>query len=281
MRVLVAGGSGVLGRAAVRALAAAGHEVVGTTRRADRLSLIHRAGGQGVLMDALVPESVAAAVSSSAPDAVVHELTDLAGTDFAANARLRVAGTANLVDAALSAGVRLVVAQSISWAYAPGDGPAGEAEPFARSAETGEPAFAAVEALERSVARAPHWVVLRYGLLYGPDTWYAPDGELTAQARAGRVVATTAWTSFVHVEDAAAATVRALDWPSGPVNIVDNEPAHVQEWGPLFARAAGFVGTAEISARTVGRAAANGRARTLGWRPNHPTWREAFAADGP
>ncbi|MEE6257252.1 NAD-dependent epimerase/dehydratase family protein [Plantactinospora sonchi] len=276
-RILVAGASGLLGSAVVRALVAAGHEVHGTTRRADRLPLIERLGGRGIVMDALDRASVDAALAVAAPNIVIHELTDLAGFDFAANNRLRVEGTANLVGSMLAHGVPRLVAQSISWAYRPGPTTAGEQEPFATVPETGAPAFEAVEILEREVARVPHGVALRYGLLYGPGTWYAPDGEQTARARRGRIEATTAWTSWVHVDDAVEATVLALDWPPGPVNIVDDDPAQVDDWGPRYAHAAGYRGTPTISSRAPGRAASNALARSLGWLPRHPTWRTTLA----
>ncbi|MEO3744451.1 NAD(P)-dependent oxidoreductase [Plantactinospora sp. B5E13] len=272
-RILVAGASGLLGSAVVRALVAAGHQVWGTTRQASRIPLIGRLGGHGIVLDALDRASVDAALERAAPDVVVHELTDLAGLDFAANRRLRIDGTAHLVGSMLDHGVTRLVAQSISWAYRPGPTPATEREPFATVPETGEPAYDAIELLEREVARIPCGVALRYGLLYGPGTWYAPDGAQTARARQGRIEATTAWTSWVHVDDAVEATVRALDWPAGPVNIVDDDPTHVDEWGPGYARAAGYRGTPRISSRAPGRAASNALARAAGWTPRHPTWR--------
>lgn len=276
VRILVAGGSGVLGSRVVNLLVRAGHEVSATTRRSDREPLIAASGAKPVVMDALVAEDVARAVEVSAPEAIIHELTDLADLDFAGNARLRVDGTANLVAAARAHGVEHMVAQSIAWVYEPGEGPAEEATPLARTAD-GAPAFPSVEALEEAVLGLRHGVVLRYGLLYGPGTWYATDGDAYRRAAEGEVAATTGWTSFVHADDAAEATVDdALTWPAGVVNVVDDAPAHVEEWGPrLVALAGGSVRS--ISARAEGRAASNARARSLGWTPRHPSWRDSWS----
>jgi nucleoside-diphosphate-sugar epimerase len=250
----------------------AGHEVVGTTRRADRVRALEEAGASGVIMDALDRPSVIQAVRRAAPDAVIHELTDLASFDFASNARLRIEGTTNLVDAAAGVGVTRMVAQSISWAYRPGETPASEEEPLAMDPDTGAPRSPSIEALEAAVLGLSEGVILRYGLLYGPGTWYAPDGPAAADARQGTIMATTRKTSFVHVDDAAEATTAALTWPAGVVNIVDDDPTDVNEWGPLYIEAIGGA-VASIGARAEGRAADNSRARALGWRPAHPTWR--------
>ena len=274
LRILVAGGSGVLGSRVVNLLVRAGHEVWATTRRGDREPLIAASGAKPVVMDALVAEEVDRAVEVSAPEAIIHELTDLAGSDFAGNARLRVDGTANLVAAARAHGVEHMIAQSIAWMYEPGEGPADETVPLARTSD-GASAFPSVEALEESVLGLRHGVALRYGILYGPGTWYAADGDIYRRAAGGEVVATTAWTSFVHADDAAEATVAALGWPAGVVNVVDDAPTHVEEWGPRLVAVAG--GTARsISARAEGRAASNARARSLGWTPRHPSWRDSW-----
>ena len=277
MRVLIAGATGVLGSRLLPALVATGHEVIGTSRRPDRHRAIREAGGEPVAMDALDPASVAATIAAARPDAIVHLLTDLSGLDWAGNARLRVEGTANLVDGALEAGVDRMIAESVSWRYEPGDRPATEDEPPAIDPVTGGPVYAPVESLDRDLARMPHGTVLRYGLLYGPGTWYAPGGMLTREAGAGRGVATTDHTSWLHVDDAVAATVLALDWPARPVNVVDDDQSRLAEWGPVLAERGGYTGDAlELVAGAPGRAADNGLARSLGWTPSRPTWRDGL-----
>jgi nucleoside-diphosphate-sugar epimerase len=279
-RVLVAGATGVIGRKLLPLLLAGGHEVVAMTRRAEAATALRMLGAETVIADALDRDAVHAAVAHAGPDAVMHQLTDLSGGSTAANAALRAIGTRNLVDAALAADVPRVVAQSIAWAYEPGDDPAREDVPL----DTGAPpprqvSVAGVAALEEAVREAPEWVLLRYGMLYGPDTWYAPDGDRADQARAGKLAADADVTSFVHVDDAAAAAAAALAWPSGAVNVCDDEPAAGHGWVPVYCRAigAGPPPVSDVVRTPWARGAANRHARQdLGWVPLHPTWRTGF-----
>ncbi|MEV4939334.1 NAD-dependent epimerase/dehydratase family protein [Streptomyces zaomyceticus] len=278
MRVLVAGATGAVGRRLVPRLEAAGHEVVGISRRGPRP------------VDVLDAGAVRRAVAEAAPDAVVHQLTDLGAADGAANNRMRVEGTGNLVDAARAAGVGRIVAQSISWAYAPGDGPADESVPLDSTEEVPRSRIVAgVRALESAVAELPEAVVLRYGVLYGPGTWYAPGGAVAAALAGdpgarflGSTAADDSVSSFVHVDDAAAAAVRALEWPPGAYNVVDDEPAPGRVWLPALAAALGVPAPARSEGRVPwARGAVNARARALGWSPAHPSWRTGFADRGP
>ncbi|HJP74788.1 MAG TPA: NAD-dependent epimerase/dehydratase family protein, partial [Pseudonocardiaceae bacterium] len=124
MRIVLAGASGVIGNRLVPALVAAGHDVIGLTRKENSAAAIRAHGAQAVLADVFDRGALSALVRAAAPDVVMDQLTDLAGGDRAANARMRTVGTRNLVDAALAAGVGKIVAQSIAWAYAPGEEPA-------------------------------------------------------------------------------------------------------------------------------------------------------------
>ena len=272
MHILFAGATGVVGRRIVPLLVANGHQVTGLTRSPGRAAALRALGAEPVIADVVDRAAVVAAVRSAAPDIVVHQLTDLAGADLGANARLRVVGTRNLVDAAHTAGVRRIVAQSIAFGYEDGPGPATEDTPL-------RPDLRGVPELESAVAELAEWVVLRYGLFYGPDTWYAPGGMMADRARAGEVVADESVASFVHVDDAATAAVDALAWPSGPVNVCDDEPAAGRDWVPAFCAAVGAPPPRHAASRTAGaRGADNHRARQLGWNPRHPSWRNGFAA---
>jgi nucleoside-diphosphate-sugar epimerase len=251
---------------------AGGHDVVGTTRRADRLAAIETAGGEAVVLDVLDREATMAVVVAVRPDAVVHQLTDLSARDFAANSRLRIDGTRHLVDAAVAAGVERMVTQSIAWVAAPGEGPADEDDPL----DEALPAAAAVRALEEATAELPSGVVLRYGLLYGPGTFYAADGAVADQARRGTLVADGQVAQFLHVDDAAGAAFAALRWPAGVVNVVDDEPTIASEWVPAFCAAIGVPSPPVLSAARWGRVVRGDRAGALGWRPEHPTWRPRF-----
>lgn len=273
MKIFLAGAAGAIGRKLVPVLVEAAHEVVGTSRTESGAALIIKLGAKPVIVDVYDREKIYAALSEARPDLLMHQLTDLNTRNFAANARLRIEGTRNLVDAALAAGVQRVIAQSVSFAYASGDKPATETDAL-------DPGSKGVIALENTVAELPESVILRYGLLYGPGTWYTHDGEIAEQARRGDLIATDGITSFVHVEDAAHAALLALEWPSGLYNIVDDEPAPGKEWAPVFAEAVGASPPAyQPGAKPGERGASNLKARQqLGWQPRYHTWRTGFRA---
>jgi nucleoside-diphosphate-sugar epimerase len=297
----------VIGKPLVRQLLAAGHEVAGTTRREDRAAEIRAAGAEAVVCDAFDRAGLEAAVAAAKPDVVVNQLTSLPqeynprkASFYAATDRVRREGGHNLLEAARAAGARRFVTQSIAFLYAPeGDWVKDEeARPF----EDAPGHFrAAVEALlehEREVVSADiDGLVLRYGQFYGPGTYYARDGHLgreVARRRFPIVGAATGTFSFLHTADAAAATVTALDHgATGIYNIVDDEPAPLHEWLPVYADALGtkpprhvplwlaklVAGSAVASQAVELRGASNAKAkRELGWRPGHPSWRQGFAA---
>jgi nucleoside-diphosphate-sugar epimerase len=308
MKVFVAGATGALGRPLVRALAAAGHQVTGTSRTESRAALVHADGGTGVVCDALDRDAVLRAVADADPEVVIHQLTALPRSYLKlrsgspATNRLRREGTRHLVDAAHAVGARRVIAQSIAFLYAP-DGPpvADEDAPIWQSAaEPFGSMLAALTELEQTVLQTPdiEGVVLRYGAIYGPGTWYALDGDMTKQVRrrlmpvvgdGGGIV------SFVHVDDAAAATVRALDHGGpGIYNVVDDEPVPYRDLLPEYARLVGAkpprhiprwlvrltAGSVAATSVTEQRGASNAKAkRELGWSPRYPSWRAGFAAE--
>jgi nucleoside-diphosphate-sugar epimerase len=305
MRVFLAGATGVIGRRLVPMLVAAGHEVTGMTRNPEKLDALRASGAEAVIVDALDAPAVRAAVAHARPDAVVHQLTSLPQRidprrierDFVLNDRLRTEGTRNLVEAAQAAGAGRIVAQSIAFSYAPG--PPGTVHreqdpmlldaprPYTRSAS-------AIVELERAVAGAGG-VVLRYGYFYGPGSSISRGGSTgqdVARRRFPIVGAGTGVWSFVHVDDAASATVLALTrGAGGPYNVVDDEPAPVSEWLPALAEALGaprpwrvpafiarpIAGSYGVGILTRAQGASNELAkRELGWAPAHPSWREGF-----
>jgi nucleoside-diphosphate-sugar epimerase len=278
MRIAVAGASGVIGRSLIPMLVGAGHEVTGLIRNPDYACRLDNQGAKSFVVDVFDRQALFQAMSVIKPEVTIHQLTSLSGRDFVANARIRREGTRNLVDASLEAGVRRMIAQSISWAYVHGDGPAAEDSPLDWDAPPPRGAtVAAVHALETAVAEMPEYVILRYGLLYGAGTWYAPNELMADLAAQGRLPATNGISSFVHVEDAARAALLALHWPSGAYNIVDNEPAAGTEWLPAFAAAAGAPEPAVEPGSARGeRGALNGKALNCGWEPKFGTWRTGF-----
>ncbi|MDX6283574.1 MAG: hypothetical protein QOH03_4645 [Kribbellaceae bacterium] len=282
MRIFLAGATGVVGRLLVPELVAAGHQVTGLIRRPEAASGLRSQGADSVLADVYDASAIAEAVAAAEPDVVMHQLTDLANHDYAGNVEIRKVGTRNLVDAALGASVRKVIAQSIAWVYEPGEQPATEETPLDVGASAPRlDSVAGVVALEDIVAEVPEWVVLRYGLFYGPGTWYAKGALMDDAVRNGKLAPNADVTSFLHIEDAASAAVQALGWPTGPVNVVDDEPAPGSVWVPAFARSVGAVEPAAVeSERTPwARGADNHYARKhLKWVPRYPSWRSGFVA---
>jgi nucleoside-diphosphate-sugar epimerase len=280
MRVFVAGASGVIGRRVTRLLLDHGHQVTGLTRRPAEAAAIEKSGAQAIVGDVYDAEALTETLRAAHPDVVMHQLTDLSGGDRTANARVREVGTRNLVDAALAAGVRRVIAQSIAWAYEPGSAPATEDVPLdLHSDAVRQSTVSGIATLETAVRDVPEWVVLRYGMFYGPDTWYTTGGLMATAAQNGQLPATADVTSFVHVDDAATAAVAALEWPSAAVNICDDEPAAGYDWTPLFCQSVGAPGPSRSDSERTGwaRGADNNYARkNLDWSPQWPSWRDGF-----
>jgi nucleoside-diphosphate-sugar epimerase len=301
VRVFLAGATGVIGTPLVPQLLEAGHEVTAMTRSALRATQLGAAGADPVVCDALDADGVRAAMAAAPPEAVIHQLTSLPAridwTDpgvFDAHNRLRTDGTRILLDAALAAGARRMVAQSIAFVYAPvGDFVKNEeAELFTDAPPPLGGTVAAVVALEQQVTDTAgiEGVVLRYGMLYGPGTYHDRHGSTAADVVAGRiplVAGATGMYSWLHVDDAASAAVAALERGApGIYNVVDDEPAPQPEWLPALAQALGAdPPTAAEGPRPPYdpamslRGASNAKAkRELGWRPRYASWREGFAA---
>jgi nucleoside-diphosphate-sugar epimerase len=310
MRVFVAGATGAIGRQLVPRLVAAGHEVHGMTRHESKRATLGELGAVPVVADALDPDQVAEAVGAAKPDVIVHQLTAIGALDmrhfdrdFALTNRLRTEGTDHLLSAGQAVGVQRFVAQAIAGfgAYARTGGPVKtEEDPLDRTpSREMRQTLAAVRHLEEAVlgARWTEGIVLRYGAFYGPGTSMAPDGEQFELIRRRKLPLVGdgggVW-SFIHVADAADATVAAVEHGSrGVYNVVDDDPAPVAEWLPALAEALGarkparvprfigrlFAGETGAMMMTELRGASNAKAkRELGWRPAHPSWRQGFTA---
>jgi len=309
MRIFVAGATGAIGLQLVPQLIAAGHSVVGTTRPAAKAELIKRMGAEPVIADGLDAPAIRAAVIAAEPDTIIDQMTDLADvTDirhfdraFTATNRLRTQGTDFLLAAAREAGAGRFIAQSFcGWTYGRGgeeiktETDALDPDPPAELRRT----LQAIQHLEDAVTGSadPEGIVLRYGSFYGPDTGMLSRAMID-QLRGRRVPLIGGgggrW-SFIHVEDAAAATVAAVERgkPGNIYNIVDDEPAEVSEWLPALATLVGarspirvpawlgrlFAGEHLVSMMTEVRGGSNAKAKQeLGWQPAHPSWRQGFA----
>jgi 2-alkyl-3-oxoalkanoate reductase len=302
MRVLVAGASGAIGTRLVPQLIDAGHQVIGTHRSSGKAERVRALGAEPVALDLLDPRAVREAVREAKPDAIVHEATALADArfshkldrTFAQTNRLRTQGTDTLLAAAWEAGVRRIVVQSFaSYRYAREGGPVKtEDDPLDPApVPSMREAFAAMRHLDETVLGAGG-IALRYGAFYGA----ANDGliepvrkrQLPIIGDGGGV------SSFIHLDDAAAATVLAVAQDgAGIYNIVDDEPAPVREWLPVLAQTLGakpprhfprwlarlFGGDAAVMMGTSARGASNAKAkRELGWELRYPSWRQGFLA---
>ncbi|MEM5003377.1 NAD(P)-dependent oxidoreductase [Priestia megaterium] len=279
MRIIVAGGTGVIGRSMLPKLVKDGHEVFAMTKDSKCDEFLKGLGVTPVQADALDNNAVLAAFQKVQPEVVIHQLTSLGSVNLEDNAKIRVVGTRNLVDASKAVGVKKIIAQSLAFTYEPGDTPA--TEDVSLDFEAPNPRKINVDgvaSLESAAAELPEYVILRYGLLYGPGTWYEKDGMVGQQVLKGQVKARDSVTSFLHVEDAAKAAVEALKWPSGPINVVDDEPASGKEWLSVFAAVIGAPEPKKEDGSERGeRGASNKKAKTeYGWQPLYPTWRSGF-----
>jgi len=307
MRVFVAGATGAIGRQLVPRLVAAGHEVHGMTRSDSKQEMLYELGAVPVVADALDPGQVAEAVAEAGPEVIVHELTAIDELDmrhfdrgFALTNRLRTDGTDHLLSAGQAVGVRRFVAQSYFARYQRAGGRVKTEEdpvdpsPARETRET----MAAIGHLEDAVlgARWTEGIVLRYGAFYGPGTSMAPGGQQSEAVRQRKFPVVGdgggVW-SFIHVSDAAAATVAAIErGRRGVYNVVDDDPAPVAEWLPALAQELGakkpmrvprfigrlFAGEAGVVFMTDVRGASNAKAKAeLQWRPTYPSWRQRLA----
>lgn len=306
MRVLLAGATGAIGRPLLPKLVTAGHEVHATTRSTERATELEAAGATAHVVDFLRPGTADKLVSKVQPEVIVDELTSLpkdfdprdAEAAYAANDAVRFEGTGALVRAAEQHSVKRYVAQSIAFLYAPEKGAVRTEEdpawldapgPFAKSVEI-------LTLNERKVTGSEHFtgVVLRFGTLYGPGTWYATDGSTSESIRERQfplVGGGTGLNSLIHVSDAATAAALAVEKGSGIYNIVDDEPAPFSELIPFIANLDGAKPPRKVPAWMARRAAgaflttgataqagaSNAKAKEeLGWKPALPSWRDGL-----
>lgn len=300
MQVFVAGGTGVIGRRLIPQLVLRGHQVTATTRDLAKTAVLEKLGAHAVVVDGLDSAAVGEAVAMAEPDAVVHQMSSLAGRvdpkhwdrSFALTNRLRTQGLDHLIAAAQATGVKHIVAQSYTgWPnIRSGSWVKTEEDPLDPEPPPGQQeSLAAIRYLEESV-RQVDGTVLRYGAFYGD-----PSDAMIPMVRKRQfplVGGGTGYTSWVHLDDAATATALALEQEArGTFNIVDDEPAPASEWLPYLADCLGVkpprrfpvwlarlaAGEVAVSALTRTRGSSNARAvRQLGWKLRWPSWRQGF-----
>ena len=308
MRIFLAGSTGAIGRRLLPMLVAAGHHVTGTTRSSAKATSIRAAGGEPEVVDALNKTAVLEAVQRAEPDVIIHELTAIPASldvkrfddDFALTNLLRTHATDFLLAAARRTGCRRFIAQSYTgWPYArTGSWIKNEDDPLVATPEPSvSKTFAAIRHLESAALGEPaiEGFVLRYGSFYGPGTSLGLGGSLLQDIRKRRIPIIgkgTGYWSFLHIDDAASATLAAVEAPSpGLYNICDDEPAPVSEWLPFLAGAIGAqpprhipqwlgrlaIGAYGVAMMTEIRGASNAKAkRWLNWRLKWPSWRKGF-----
>jgi nucleoside-diphosphate-sugar epimerase len=308
MKVFVAGATGALGRRLLPVLAAGGHEVVAMTRTPAKANDLRALGATPVVADGLDRAAVLEAVTAAEPEAVIHQMTALAGIsslkrfdeEFAVTNRLRTVGTDYLLEAAEAAGARRFVAQSFgSWIYERSGGPVkSEDDPLDRRLPVAmQRTFEAIRYLESAVTGHDRieGLALRYGGFYGPGSGIDEGGALLEQVQKRRLPiigdGAGVW-SFIHLDDAATATMLAVtEGAPGIYNVSDDEPSPVSEWLPGLAAAIGAkrprrvpvwlgrlaAGDAGVTLFTQMRGMSNEKAkRDFGWQPRFASWREGF-----
>jgi 2-alkyl-3-oxoalkanoate reductase len=311
VKILLAGATGAVGRPLVPLLVAAGHEVLGLTRRRERVADVETAGARGAVCDVMDRDTLLRVAEEFGPDVVMDQTTDLPqrydarrmDRFYAGMGPLRSIGSPNLLEAAARTGARPVF-QSIAFIYAPGEDGRPRTEDDRVLGEDAPPpwnlALPVITALERRVA-GEGGTVLRYGFFYGPGTHLAPGGQIHADVGRRRfpvVGGGRGVFSFIHVEDAAAAAVSVVARPEvrGILNVVDDEPMTLREWLPLYAAAIGaprplpvpawlarpLSGPLPVHMATRVPPVSNARARqALGWEPGRASVRDGFAEAQP
>jgi 2-alkyl-3-oxoalkanoate reductase len=307
MKIFVAGATGAVGKRLIPLLVASGYEVVAMTRSPEKVDSLNAAGVEPIVADGLDRTAVMEAVMKAEPEIVIHQMSGLTGIksykkfdkEFALTNRLRTEGTNYLLEATRAAGARRLIAQSFgNWNYErTGTVAKGEEDPLDPKPPANQRrSIQAIRHLEQAVIGADgiEGVVLRYGNFYGPGTSFALDGDLVKLVRKRNLPIVGhgggVW-SFIHMDDAATATIAAIASAPGVYNIVDDEPAPVAEWLPDLARAIEAksprrvpvwlgrlaIGEVGVSMMTHIRGASNAKAkREIGWTPIYKSWRDGF-----
>ena len=308
LRVFVAGATGAIGQALIPKLLDKGYHVTAMTRTPENAAGVERLGASPVVCDVFDRDKLMRVVAEAQPEVVINQLTELPKTGlkprkladyYAKNDRIRTEGTDNLLHAVPAAGAQRYIGQSVAFFYEPKGGTVkAEGEPLWTAGP--EPFGAAAKAIQRmedAIRKAADLdgVVLRYGTFYGPGTWYTPDGEIGRQMKKRQypnIGSGEGMTSFIHIDDAAAACVAFVEsGQPGIYNVVDDEPATANQWMPVFAEAIGakpprrvpawlarlIAGRPLVEWATTCRGASNEKLkRELAWRPRYPSWQRGF-----
>lgn len=234
-KIFVTGATGLIGTKLVKRLKEEGHEVAGFTTSEHGKQTLENAGVQPYVGDILKADTIDAAIEAFKPEIIINQITDLKNVDMSANTKVRIDGSKNLMDAAIKHNVRKVIAQSIAFTYEAGEGLATEETPLDYNS-TGDRKVTVdgVEGLENETKRLGEYVVLRFGWLYGPGTWYGKDGMIYNQFIDGNVTLSDGVTSFVHLDDAVETSIQAINFDNGIYNVADDEPVKGSDFAEWY-----------------------------------------------
>jgi nucleoside-diphosphate-sugar epimerase len=279
LKIFVTGATGVIGTNLIPALIEKGHEVGGMTTRKEKVALLQSSGATAYVGNVLEKEQVHAAFQDFQPDFVIHQVTALSNGSVWDNAKVRTIGTRHVIDAVKELNVKRVIAQSIAWAYEPGETMATEEDPLdIESTDKRRITIDGIVALENTIQEIPNSVILRYGTLYGPGTWYDKNGIIAKQFMKGEMNVNDGVISFIHVKDAVDATVQAIDWKEGIYNIVDDTPVKANVWASYYAKQLLAPNPNYIHQNIPWeRGASNQKVKRIqGWKLQYPSWKDGF-----
>lgn len=277
-KIFVTGATGLIGTKLTKRLIEEGYEVAGLTTSEKGKEKIDNAGVKAYIGNILEYDTIEKSIGDFKPDIIMNEITDLKQVDMSANTKVRIDGTRNLVEAAIKHDVPHIQSQSIAFVYEAGDTLATEETSLDYDA-SGDRKITVdgVEGLEKESARLNKYVILRYGLLYGPGTWYGKDGMIYEQFINGEVTMTDGVQSFIHIDDAVETAIQALNFESGIYNVADDEPVKGDDWAKWYANELNVTPTLNIEpAAPFERGVTNKKFKDQGSNLIYTTWKDGM-----
>ena len=277
-KIFVTGATGLIGTKLTKRLIEEGYEVAGLTTSEKGKEKLDNAGVKAYIGNILEYDTIEKSIGDFKPDIIMNEITDLKQVDMSANTKVRIEGTRNLVEAAIKHDVPHIQSQSIAFVYEAGDTLATEETSLDYDA-SGDRKITVdgVEGLEKESARLNKHVILRYGLLYGPGTWYGKDGMIYNQFINGEVTMTDGVQSFIHIDDAVETAIQALNFESGIYNVADDEPVKGDDWAKWYANELNATPTLNIEpAAPFERGVTNKKFKDQGGKLIYATWKDGM-----
>lgn len=277
-KIFVTGATGLIGTKLTKRLIEEGYEVAGLTTSEKGKEKLDNAGVKAYIGNILEYDTIEKSIGDFKPDIIMNEITDLKQVDMSANTKVRIEGTRNLVEAAIKHDVQHIQSQSIAFVYEAGDTLATEETSLDYNA-SGDRKITVdgVEGLEKESARLNKHVILRYGLLYGPGTWYGKDGMIYNQFINGEVTMTDGVQSFIHIDDAVETAIQALNFESGIYNVADDEPVKGDDWAKWYANELNVTPTLNIEpAAPFERGVTNKKFKDQGGKLIYTTWKDGM-----